>query len=276
MLEPTVTALAPRPHRTSVIEGCAAASTLSRFLRLLLRAHEQERRRIARDLHDGAQQRLVHTILALKLAQQADDAGEARTLFDEALEEAQAAHTELRQLVRGICPTVLAGGLAAGVRGLVERAPLPVDLEVCVGRLPAPVEAAAYFVIAEALTNVAKHAQAGTARVTARRTRGVLLVEISDDGVGGADPNGNGLCRSARPRRRAPRRIRGHGRAIQRHPDRRGDSALALNRGRLMLGLTWPHSLRHTARACCVGAAANARHLIACSTSCATAAVACS
>ena len=195
MLEPTVTALAPRPHRTSVIEGCAAASTLSRFLRLLLaRARAEERRRIARDLHDGAQQRLVHTILALKLAQQADDAGEARTLFDEALEEAQAAHTELRQLVRGICPTVLAGGLTAGARGLVERAPLPVELEVCVGRLPAPVEAAAYFVIAEALTNVAKHAQAGAARVTARRTRDVLLVEISDDGVGGADPNGNGLA----------------------------------------------------------------------------------
>ena len=80
------------------------------------------------------------------------------------------------------------------MRGLAERAPVPVDVEVCVGRLPAPVEAAAYFVIAEALTNVAKHAQAGAARVTARRTRGVLLVEISDDGVGGADPNGNGLA----------------------------------------------------------------------------------
>ena len=80
------------------------------------------------------------------------------------------------------------------MRGLAERAPVPVDVEVCVGRLPAPVEAAAYFVIAEALTNVAKHAQAGAARVTARRTRGVLLVEVSDDGVGGADPNGNGLA----------------------------------------------------------------------------------
>ena len=195
MLEPAVTALAPRPHGMSVIEGCAAPSTLSRFLRLLLaRARAEERRRIARDLHDGAQQRLVHTIVALKLAQQADDAGEARALFDQALEAAQAAHTELRQLVRGIRPPALADGLPAGVRGLAERAPVPVDVEVCTCPLPAPVEAAAYFVIAEALTNIAKHAQAGTARVTARRTRGVLLVEISDDGVGGADPNGDGLA----------------------------------------------------------------------------------
>jgi signal transduction histidine kinase len=139
MLEPAVTALAPRPHRTSVIEGCAASWTLSRFLRPLLEhARAEARRRIARDLHDGAQQRLVHTILALKLAQQAGDADVARTLFDEALEEAQAAHTELRQLVRGIRPPVLADGLPAGVRGLAERAPVPVDVEVCVGRLPAP------------------------------------------------------------------------------------------------------------------------------------------
>jgi signal transduction histidine kinase len=189
MLEPAVTAL----QKTPVIEGRAASSTLSRFLSLLTRARAEERRRITRDLHDGAQQRLVHTIVALKLAQQAGDAGEARALVDEALEEAQAALTELRQLVRGIRPPVLAHGLPAGVRGLAERAPVPVEVEVCVGPLPAPVEAAAYFVIAEALTNVAKHAQAGAARVTARRARGVLLVEVSDDGVGGADPNGDGL-----------------------------------------------------------------------------------
>jgi signal transduction histidine kinase len=192
MLEPAVTAAAPR---TSVVEGGAASSMLSRFLRLLLaRARAEERRRIARDLHDGAQQRLVHTIVALKLAQQAGDADEAQSLCDEALEEAQAAHTELRQLVRGMRPPALAGGLPAGVRGLAGRAPVPVDVEVCVGRLPAPVEAAAFFVIAEALTNVAKHAQASAARVTARQARGVLLVEIRDDGVGGADPDGSGLA----------------------------------------------------------------------------------
>jgi signal transduction histidine kinase len=185
MLEPVVTPLVPRLHRTSGIERCVHL--------LLSQARAEERRRIARDLHDGAQQRLVHTILALKLAQQAGDAGEAQTLFDEALEEAQAAHTELRQLVRGVRPPILADGLHAGVRELAERAPVPVDVEVGVGCLPPAVEAAAYFVIAEALTNVAKHAKAAAARVTARRTRSVLLVEITDDGVGGADPNGSGL-----------------------------------------------------------------------------------
>ena len=185
MLEPVVTPLVPRLHRTSGIERCVHL--------LLSQARAEERRRIARDLHDGAQQRLVHTILALKLAQQAGDAGEAQTLFDEALAEAQAAHTELRQLVRGVRPPILADGLHAGVRELAERAPVPVDVEVGVGCLPPAVEAAAYFVIAEALTNVAKHAKAAAARVTARRTRSVLLVEITDDGVGGADPNGSGL-----------------------------------------------------------------------------------
>jgi signal transduction histidine kinase len=195
MLEPAATAVAPRPARTPAVEGGPAPSPLSRLLRLLLsRARVEERRRIARDLHDGAQQRLVHTILALKLARQAGDADEAQALFDEALEQAQAAHAELGLLVRGIRPPLLAGGLAAGVRGLAEQAPVPVDVEVCAGRLPASVEAAAYFVIAEALTNIAKHAQAAAARVTIRRTRGVLLVEVSDDGVGGANPNGHGLA----------------------------------------------------------------------------------
>ena len=130
------------------------------------------------------------------------------------------------------------------MRGLVERTPVPVDVEVCAGPLPAPVEAAAYFVIAEALTNVAKHAQAGAARVTARRTRGVLLVEVSDDGVGGADPDGNGLA-GLRDRVFA---LRGE---FEVTPVRSGGTRIAaaipapaLNRGRLMLGLTWPHSLR--------------------------------
>jgi len=188
MLEPAATAVAPRP------DGSASSSRSHSPQLLLARARAEERRRIARDLHDGAQQRLVHTIVALKLARQAEDADEARALFDEALEAAQAAHTELRQLVRGTRPPALAGGLPAGVQGLAERAPVPVVVEVCACRLPAPVEAAVYFVIAEALTNIAKHAQAGAARVRVRRSCGVVLVEISDDGVGGADPNGSGLA----------------------------------------------------------------------------------
>jgi signal transduction histidine kinase len=186
MLEPAVTPLAPRLHTASGIERCVHL--------LLAQARAEERRRIARDLRDGAQQRLVHTILALKLAQQAGDAGEAQSLFDEALEEAQAAHTELRQLVRGIRPPILADGLQAGVRELAERAPVPVDVEVGVGCLPPPVEAAAYFVIAEALTNVAKYANASAATVAVRRVNAHAEVEVRDDGVGGADPDrGSGL-----------------------------------------------------------------------------------
>jgi signal transduction histidine kinase len=161
---------------------------------LLARARTEERRRIARDLHDGAQQRLVHTVLALKLAQQELDAAEARTLVDAALADALAAHAELRRLVRGTRPTVLSHGLRAGVRALAECASLPVDVEVSVGRLPARVEAGAYFLVAEALTNVEKHAHARAARVVARRIGGLLHVEVSDDGVGGADPNGSGLA----------------------------------------------------------------------------------
>jgi signal transduction histidine kinase len=192
MLELAVTVCAPRSQRTSVVEGLAATPTLSRCLCLLLaQARAEERRRIARDLHDGAQQRLVSTVMALKLAQQVVDDDEARTLREEALEQAQAALTELRQLARGIRPPVLGHGLSAGVRALAERTPVPVDVDVVVGPLPAPVEAAAYFVIAEALTNVAKHAQAGGARVTARRAGDMLHLEVSDDGVGGADPNGS-------------------------------------------------------------------------------------
>jgi signal transduction histidine kinase len=195
MLEIPATVLVPPTERRPGVEGRTTTSALSRCLRLLLaRTRIEERRRIARDLHDGAQERLVHTILALKLAQQELDDGEARTLVDAALADAQAAHAELRRLVRGTRPTVLNHGLQAGVCALAERAPLPVDVEVCVGRLPARVEAAAYFLVAEALTNVAKHAQAGAARVEACRSGGVLHVEVSDDGVGGADPHGSGLA----------------------------------------------------------------------------------
>jgi signal transduction histidine kinase len=195
MLETAATVLVPPTDRRPGIEGRATTSTLSRCLRLLLaRARTEERRRIARDLHDGAQERLVHTILALKLAQHERDAGEASRLVDTALAEAQAAHAELRRLVRGTRPTVLGHGLQAGVCALAERAPLPVDVEICVGRLPERVETAVYFLIAEALTNVAKHAHARAARIEACRSGGVLRVEVSDDGVGGADPNGNGLA----------------------------------------------------------------------------------
>ena len=112
----------------------------------------------------------------------------------EALDHAERATAELRELAHGILPAVLtSGGLRAGVDALASRMPVPVEIDVSVGRLPAAVEATAYFVVAEALTNVAKHARAGHAEVMARIEDGTLAVQVRDDGVGGARPDGSGL-----------------------------------------------------------------------------------
>jgi signal transduction histidine kinase len=144
---------------------------------------------VVRDLHDGAQQRLVQTVITLKLAHRAFQNEEANgtTLLAEALDQAEQANAELRELAHGILPPVLTqGGLHAGVDALVSRMPVPVEIAVSVGRLPAAVEATAYFVVAEALTNIAKHSRAGRATVAARVEDGSLRVEVRDDGVGGA------------------------------------------------------------------------------------------
>ncbi|MEA2245711.1 MAG: hypothetical protein QOH46_240, partial [Solirubrobacteraceae bacterium] len=162
----------------------------------LVAATDEERRRVVRDLHDGAQQRLVHTVITLKLAQSAMENEEAElpSLLAETLDSAEHAMAELRELAHGILPAVLTqGGLRAGVEALASRMPLPVDNAVSVGRLPAVVEATAYFVVAEALTNVAKHARAGRAGVAARIEDGTFQVRVRDDGVGGARPGGSGL-----------------------------------------------------------------------------------
>jgi signal transduction histidine kinase len=162
----------------------------------LVTAGDEARRRVVRDLHDGAQQRLVHTIVVLKLAQRAlRQPGErAESLVDEALGHAEKSNEELRELAHGILPAVLTrGGLRAAVRALTTRLPLPVDLEIAGERIHADVEASAYFVVAEALTNVAKHAHAERARVRTSVADGALRVEVADDGVGGADPSGHGL-----------------------------------------------------------------------------------
>jgi PAS domain S-box-containing protein len=162
----------------------------------LVTAADDARRRVVRDLHDGAQQRLIHTIVTLKLARRAlqDENGKAEALVGEALEHAERGTEELRELVHGILPAVLTrGGLQAGVRSLVSRLDLPVAIDVAPDRLSAEVEASAYFIVAEALTNVVKHAHAHHARVTASVGEGTLDVAISDDGNGGADPNGHGL-----------------------------------------------------------------------------------
>jgi signal transduction histidine kinase len=158
-------------------------------------AIDEERRRVVRDLHDGAQQRLVHTTITLKLAHRAMQNGDegASALLTEALDHAEQATAELRELAHGILPAALTqGGLRAGVDALASRVPVPVENGVSVGRLPAAVEATAYFVIAEALTNVAKHAHARQAEVTATIEHGRLAVRVRDDGVGGARPDGGG------------------------------------------------------------------------------------
>jgi signal transduction histidine kinase len=162
----------------------------------IVAAADDERRRVVRDLHDGAQQRLVHTIITLKLAQRAaeNDDETVPALLTDALDHAQQAIVELRELAHGILPAALTrGGLRPGVDSLASRMPLPVEIDVCAGRLPASVEAAAYFVVAEALTNVAKHARAGRAEVTTKIEHDTVQVRVRDDGVGGARADGAGL-----------------------------------------------------------------------------------
>jgi GAF domain-containing protein len=168
----------------------------------LLTAGDEARRRVVRDLHDGAQQRLVHAIVTLKLAQRAlrqRDDGTAQSLVDEALEQAQRGNVELRDLAHGILPAVLTrGGLRAGVDAIVARLAVPVEvLRLPDVRFPAEIEASAYFIVAEALTNVVKHAHADRAEVDVSATAGVLHVAVADDGIGGADPTGHGLVAMA-------------------------------------------------------------------------------
>jgi signal transduction histidine kinase len=155
------------------------------------------RRRLERDLHDGAQQRLVSLALGLRiLHSKVKDNPEAVRELDAARSELDQALDELRELARGIHPSVLTDrGLDAALDGLARRAPLPVEVEETPpGRLPDRVESVAYFVVAEALTNVAKYAHATYALVNVRHSDGLVLVEVADDGVGGADPTaGSGL-----------------------------------------------------------------------------------
>ncbi|MEU6713882.1 histidine kinase [Nonomuraea sp. NPDC046802] len=163
----------------------------------LVDAFEMERRRIERDLHDGAQQRLVSLSMTLGLAGLDLPVGsEAGRLVALAHDEAKRALAELRELIRGVHSQVLTDrGLGAAVHDVAGRSPVPVDVDVDLpGRLPAPVEVTAYYVVSEALTNLAKHSGAARAAVTGRVTRGTLVVEVRDDGAGGADPaKGTGL-----------------------------------------------------------------------------------
>jgi len=164
----------------------------------IVTAGDVQRRRLERDLHDGTQQRLMALGINLRMARDrvSSDPEEAVELLDASLDELNEATRELRELARGIHPAVLTErGLRAALNGLAERSPVPVDLtETPDGRLPSSVESAVYFVVAEALTNVARYAGARVATVSVQRSNGHIDVEVSDDGVGGADPDqGSGL-----------------------------------------------------------------------------------
>jgi PAS domain S-box-containing protein len=163
----------------------------------IVEASDAERRRLERNLHDGAQQRLVATSLAVRMAaRRVTEDTTTRAMLDGAGDELALALEELRELARGLHPAVLTDhGLCAAIEAVADRAPLPVTVEVPIDeRLPETVEAAAYFVVCEALTNVAKYARASEARVRVVRSDGHATVEVVDDGVGGADErSGSGL-----------------------------------------------------------------------------------
>jgi PAS domain S-box-containing protein len=164
----------------------------------IVQAALQERRRLGRDLHDGAQQRLINVIFALQAAGRGAGDAAARRAIAEALEETQLAIRDLRDLGAGLDPSVLAHrGLAAAISSLTARTPVPVTLEVPAHRFAALVESTAYFVVAEALANVAKHAEASEATVRIEAAADHLRVSVTDDGRGGAAPDlagGSGLA----------------------------------------------------------------------------------
>jgi len=181
----------------TAIANAESRAALAASRARIVAAADESRRRIERDLHDGAQQRLVHAVIVLKLALRALSNGEADAgeLVAEALRHAEGANAELRELAHGILPAALSrGGLRAGIETLVSRVSLPVSVDVAVDRLPAGLEATAYFVVSEALTNVVKHAQARSVQIKARVEGGELRAEVHDDGVGGASAgHGTGL-----------------------------------------------------------------------------------
>lgn len=202
---PLVRGVEDRLQRFANLAGTAVSNAASREQLFASRARvlstaDETRRRLQRDVHDGAQQRLVQTVITLKLARRTLAEGNMPASIgrlEEALKHAQLAIDQLRELVSGILPSALTRkGLRGGVEALLADLPLPVDAVIDVPRLPAQVETTAYFVVAEALTNVAKHsrAQHATVVVEGHGYPGTLNVVISDDGIGGADADGAGLA----------------------------------------------------------------------------------
>jgi PAS domain S-box-containing protein len=182
----------------TAVANAQSGAELAVSRRRIVTAADEARRRIERDLHDGAQQRLVHAIIMLKLAQRAfrEEDGKAESLVGEALEHAERGIDDMRELARGIHPRILSsGGLGRALETLARRSPVPATVVTQTeARLPEPVEVTAYYVASEALTNAAKHAHASEVRITVDVDDRWLVLTIRDDGVGGADPSqGSGL-----------------------------------------------------------------------------------
>ncbi len=180
------------------IENAEARDEIAASRARLVEAADEARRRIERDLHDGAQQRLVAAALELSILEQQLERGPAaaKAVLARAREQLDGGLSDLRNLARGIHPSVLTDrGLAVALEGLAKRAPIPVELHVAVqSRLDQAIEAAAYFLISEAITNTAKHARAESVRVDVEMNGDTMLVTVADDGVGGAETTrGSGL-----------------------------------------------------------------------------------
>jgi PAS domain S-box-containing protein len=182
----------------TAVANAESGAELAASRRRTVTAADEARRRIERDLHDGAQQRLVSTMLTLRLARMelGDANGPVAELMEEALADAERGIDELRELARGIHPRILSsGGLGPALRTLARRSPIPVTVDAQTdARLPENVEVTAYYVASEALTNAAKHAQASAVDIAVKADGRWLVLKIRDDGVGGADPSrGSGL-----------------------------------------------------------------------------------
>jgi PAS domain S-box-containing protein len=182
----------------TAVANAESGAELAASRRRIVAAADEARRRIERDLHDGAQQRLVSTVVVLKLVQQelGDANGPVAELVEEALANAQRGIDDVREIARGIHPRALSsGGLGPALQALARRCPMPVTVDVQTdARLPENVEVTAYYVASEALTNVAKYAHASEVRITVDLEDRWIVLTIRDDGVGGADPSqGSGL-----------------------------------------------------------------------------------
>jgi signal transduction histidine kinase len=178
-----------RVSGTGISERIRQAEELRRSRSRIFAARDEARKRLERNLHDGAQQHLVALLLSLKLLRRRLEEEGTGAALDRAIDELQQAIDEFVELARGIHPATLAlRGPRAAVDNVARRVPLPVTVETPDRRYPQPVETAAYYVVSEALANAAKYAEASEAAVRIRAAGGTLVVEVADNGVGGADP----------------------------------------------------------------------------------------